>query len=296
MLGDLLQRQTPDTSRSGFLRGQGRQSTRILGRIFIWFWVLGTIWVLAWIIVAAFKRNDTVFANLWALPDTAEPGNFSDAWGLLNLTRASINTLATVGGATLLTMLVGSPAAYALSRLGFRGANGLTSFFAIGIAVPVHAIIIPLFLGVSKVGLANSLVGLTLTYVGVSIPFAVFLMTGFFRSLPSELEESAAMEGAGPVRIFVSVMLPLARPGLVATSLIVAVGLWNEFLLALTLTFDTDKRTIGVGLLNTFGAMRYTSNWVGLFAAVVIMLAPLILLYAWMSRRIIEGLTVGATK
>ena len=121
-------------------------------------------------------------------------------------------------------------------------------------------------------------------------------MTGFFRSLPSELEESAAMEGAGPVRVFVSVMLPLARPGIVATSLIVAVGLWNEFLLALTLTFDVDKRTIGVGLLNTFGAMRYTSNWVGLFAAVVIMLAPLMVLYAWMSSRIIEGLTVGATK
>ena len=83
---------------------------------------------------------------------------------------------------------------------------------------------------------------------------------------------------------------------MVATSIIVAVGLWNEFLLALTLTFDESKRTLGVGLLNTYGAMRYTSNWVGLFAAVVIMLVPLIVLYAWMSRRIIEGLTVGATK
>ena len=104
------------------------------------------------------------------------------------------------------------------------------------------------------------------------------------------------MEGAGPVRIFLSVMLPLAKPGMVATSIIVAVGLWNEFLLALTLTFDEEKRTLGVGLLNTYGAMRYTSNWVGLFAAIVIMLVPLMVLYAWMSRRIIEGLTVGATK
>jgi len=269
---------------------------RAAGSIFVWSWVVFSFAILAWIVVAAFKRNDTVFVDLWALPDSAEVGNFGDAWGLLNLTRTSINSLLTVGGGTLLTMALAAPAAYALSRVGFRGASGLTGFFALGIGIPVHSIIIPLFLGLSEAGLSNSLLGLTITYVGVSIPFAVFLMTGFFRSLPTELEEAATMEGAGPVRIFFSVMLPLARPGMVATSIIVAVGLWNEFLLALTLTFDEDKRTIGVGLLNTFGAMRYTSNWVGLFAAVVIMLAPLIVLYTWMSRRIIEGLTVGATK
>ena len=279
---------------------RGQRARRALVRggagAFVWAWVVFSFGVLAWLVVAAFKRNNTVFADLWGLPDSLEGANFGDAWDLLNLTRTSLNSVLTVGGGTLLTMALAAPAAYALSRMRFRGASSLTGFFALGIAVPVHAIIIPLFLGVSKAGLANSLWGLTITYIGVSIPFAVFLMTGFFRSLPSELEEAAAMEGAGPFRIFFSVMLPLARPGLVATSLIVAVGLWNEFLLALTLTFDEDKRTIGVGLLNTFGAMRYTSNWVGLFAAVVIMLAPLIILYTWMSRRIIEGLTVGATK
>ncbi len=269
---------------------------RACGSVFVWLWVTFSLAILGWIVLAAFKRNDTVFADIWAFPNSNEIGNFGDAWGLLNLTRTSINSLLTVGGGTFFTMAFAAPAAYALSRMRFRGASGLTGFFALGIGIPVHSIVIPLFLGLSKTGLSNSLTGLTITYVGVSIPFAVFLMTGFFRSLPTELEEAAVMEGAGPVRIFFSVMLPLARPGMVATSIIVAVGLWNEFLLALTLTFDEEKRTIGVGLLNTFGAMRYTSNWVGLFAAVVIMLAPLIVLYAWMSRRIIEGLTVGATK
>ncbi|MCQ3812797.1 MAG: carbohydrate ABC transporter permease [Acidimicrobiia bacterium] len=287
---------TNDRTSINFALRLRRLLIRASGSIFVWSWVIFSFAILGWIIVAAFKRNDTVFADLWALPDSAEVGNFGDAWGLLNLTRTSINSLLTVGGGTLLTMALAAPAAYALSRVGFRGASGLTGFFALGIGIPVHSIIIPLFLGLSEAGLSNSLLGLTITYVGVSIPFAVFLMTGFFRSLPTELEEAATMEGAGPVRIFFSVMLPLARPGMVATSIIVAVGLWNEFLLALTLTFDEDKRTIGVGLLNTFGAMRYTSNWVGLFAAVVIMLAPLIVLYTWMSRRIIEGLTVGATK
>ena len=273
-----------------------RRLLRGSGNAFVWSWVAFSFAMLTWLILAAFKRNETVFADLWALPDSLEASNFGDAWDLLNLTRTSFNTLLTVGGGTFLTMALGAPAAYALSRMRFRGASALTVFFAIGISVPVHSIVIPLFLGLSWAGLSNSLIGLTITYVGVSVPFAVFLMTGFFRSLPSELEEAAAMEGAGPLRIFYSVMLPLARPGMVATSIIVAVGLWNEFLLALTLTFDEDKRTIGVGLLNTFGALRYTSNWVGMFAAVVIMLTPLIVLYAWMSRRIIEGLTVGATK
>ncbi|MCQ3803442.1 MAG: carbohydrate ABC transporter permease [bacterium] len=269
---------------------------RGLGGAFVWLWVAFSLGILAWIILAAFKRNDTVFADLWSLPDSIEGENFSDAWGLLNLARTSFNSVLTVGGGTFLTMAVSAPAAYALARMGFRGAGGLTAFFAFGIGVPVHSIVIPLFLGLSEVGLSNSLTGLTIAYVGVSIPFAVFLMTGFFRSLPTELEEAATMEGAKPVRVFFSVMLPLAKPGMVATSLIVAVGLWNEFLLALTLTFDEAKRTIGIGLLNTFGAMRYTSNWVGLFAAVVIMIVPMTVLYTWMSRRIIEGLTVGATR
>lgn len=274
--------------RRGLVRGAGN--------VFVWWWVLFSFAILLWLVVAAFKRNDTVFQELFAPPRSLNFANFGDAWDLLNLTRTSLNTLLTVGVGTFVTMALAAPAAYALSRIRFRGAGALTAFFALGISVPVHSIIIPLFIGLSDVGLSNSLLGLTLAYVGVSVPFAVFLMTGFFRSLPTELEEAAAMEGAGPVRIFASVMLPLARPGMVATSIIVAVGLWNEFLLALTLTFDEDKRTLGVGLLNTYGAMRYTSNWVGLFAAVVIMLVPLIVLYAWMSRRIIEGLTVGATK
>ena len=285
-----------DTFAASPLQRARRRLLRGSGNVFVWSWVAFSFAMLTWLILAAFKRNDTVFADLWAPPDSLNASNFGDAWDLLNLTRTSLNTLLTVGGGTFLTMALGAPAAYALSRMRFRGASALTAFFAIGISVPVHSIIIPLFLGLSWTGLSNSLIGLTITYVGVSVPFAVFLMTGFFRSLPTELEEAAAVEGAGPLRIFFSVMLPLARPGMVATSIIVAVGLWNEFLLALTLTFDEDKRTIGVGLLNTFGAMRYTSNWVGMFAAVVIMLAPLIVLYAWMSRRIIEGLTVGATK
>ncbi len=278
------------------LAGRWVASTgRSIGRAFIWLWVLFSLAMLVWIVLAAFKRNDTVFRDLWALPDSNETENFQDAWNLLDLARTTVNSLVTVGGGTALTMAISAPAAYGLVRMHFRGASLYTSFFALGIGVPVHAIIIPLFVGLSEVGLTNSLWGLTLTYVGVSIPFAVFLMTGFFRSLPSELEEAAIMEGAGPMRVF-SVMLPLVRPGMVATSLIVAVGLWNEFLLALTLTYDESKHTIGVGLLNTYGSMRYGGSWVGLFASVTIMLAPLIILYFWMSRRIIEGLTVGATK
>lgn len=279
---------------SSLQRG-GRLAGRGVGRLFVWSWVLFSLAMLVWLILAAFKRNNSVFRDLWALPDSNEVQNFSDAWDLLNLTRTTLNSVLTVGGGTALTMAVAAPAAYALTRMHFRGASPLISLFALGIGVPVHAIIIPLFVGLSEVNLTNNLWGLTLAYMGVSIPFAVFLMTGFFRSLPSELEEAAVMEGAGPLRVFFA-MLPLARPGMVASALIVAVGLWNEFLLALVLTYDEDKRTIGVGLLNTFGAMRYTSNWVGLFASVVIMLTPLIIFYTWMSRRIIEGLTVGATK
>jgi len=189
-----------------------------------------------------------------------------------------------------------------LARARTRTAGPLTTFFAVGTGIPLQAIVIPIFVLMQSIssfcygtfGWWDDRISLTIIYVATSLPFAVFLLTGFFRSLPVELEEAAALDGASLGRMFVRVMLPLAQPGLVTALVLTVVSLWNETLLALVLVVDTDQQTLPQALLGLYGTMQYTSNWGGLFAGLAIVVVPIVFVYWWLGRRIIEGLTVGA--
>jgi raffinose/stachyose/melibiose transport system permease protein/N-acetylglucosamine transport system permease protein len=138
--------------------------------------------------------------------------------------------------------------------------------------------------------------GLIIVYVSLSIPFTIFLIQGFFRTLPSVLEEAAYIDGCSPMRTFFSIMLPIGSPGIVTAAIFNFISLWNEFLLALTLLNDSQTYTLSIGLYALQGSMQYTGDWVALFAAVVVVTIPTLLVYLLLSRQIIEGLTMGAVK
>lgn len=135
-----------------------------------------------------------------------------------------------------------------------------------------------------------------LIYIALSIPFTIFLIQGFFRSLPSVLEEAAYIDGCGPMRTFFSIMLPLGKPGLITAAIFNFISLWNEFLLALTFVNDSTDYPLSVGLYALQGSLQYTGDWVALFAALVVITLPTLLIYVFLSRQIIEGLTMGAVK
>jgi N-acetylglucosamine transport system permease protein len=260
-------------------------------------WALFTIFIFLWILAGSLKSTGELFSHsLWALPATLRIHNYVSAWLSTDLARGFLNSVGVVGGSTVATLALSAPAAYVLSRVDFPGASALTNFFAIGIGIPVQVVLIPLFVSLSRVHLTNSLVGLSLVYVSASIPFTVFLLTGFFRSLPYTLEEAAAVDGASAVRTFVEIMLPLARPGLIAAAALNMVGLWNEFFLALTLLNDNSQYTLPLQIVNLYGNLKFTGEWGGLFAGIVIVVAPLIAAYLWLSSRMIEGLTLGTGK
>jgi N-acetylglucosamine transport system permease protein len=162
--------------------------------------------------------------------------------------------------------------------------------------IPLQAVLVPLFLMTNWLGLADSLFGLGIVYVAISLPFTVFLLTGFFRSLPTEIEEAAALDGASGVRTFVGVMLPLAQPGIITAFTLNVVLLWNETLLVLVLITDNTQYTLPRALLGLYGTMQYTGNWGGLFAGSIIVATPVLVIFALLSRRIIEGMTLGASK
>jgi ABC-type glycerol-3-phosphate transport system permease component len=264
----------------------------------IWLWVASIIMLFAWVVVASLKDSTDIFskANAFRLPSPPQWANYGAAWLDSNVGHAFLNTVVVVGVASLITVAVSAPAAYALSRFQTRLSSPLTSLFAIGMGIPIQATIIPILVMFQDVGLANSLVGLTIMYVAVQTPFTVFLLTGFFRSLPFELEEAAAMDGASIVRTFRQIMLPLAQPGLITALALNIVFLWNETALVLFLVQDDSKFTLGRSLLNLATIATYTSNWGALFAGCVIVVVPILVAYALLARRIVEGMTLGSAK
>ncbi|MGX7824988.1 carbohydrate ABC transporter permease [Actinokineospora sp. 24-640] len=280
---------------------RGFSPLRLLGMAFVWLFTALNVLVLYWLVTAAFKTPIEIFTQPFQLPYTwFERGdpfrNLRYAWENAGFGTAFLVTVLLVAVSSVVIVLVAAPAAYALTRLGVRGSNPMTNFIAIGMGVPFQTLVIPLFIGMSDLGLTNNLFGMFLVYVALSLPFTVFLLTGFFKSLPDELEEAAAIDGASPFRTFFTIMLPLARGGLITALILNAIGLWNETLLAIVFLSDNANFTLARALFSFYGAASYQSEYGGLIAGVAIVVLPMLVLYALLARRIITGLTLGAGK
>lgn len=274
-----------------------RNPLRGLGTVLVWLFVAFDLFVFVFLIVSSFKTTSTIFASPWALPESWHIGNWVQAWSTSGFGRAALNTVALVSAGAVTVVAISAPAAYMLSRVTTRSASFLTVLFAMGLGIPAQVIIIPLFVMMGWVNLINSLFGLYILYTAVALPFTVFLLTGFFRSLPDELEEAAALDGASPWRSFWQIMMPLARSGLIIVLILNAINMWNETLLGLVFLQSDEKFTLSIALLNFMATMRYSGAQYGaLFAGVCILVLPMLALYLWLGRRIIEGMTLGAGK
>ncbi|MGQ0841171.1 carbohydrate ABC transporter permease [Actinokineospora sp.] len=280
---------------------RGLSPLRLLGMAFVWLFTALNVLVLYWLVAAAFKTPIEIFNKPFALPyqwfARGDPfRNFVYAWNNAGFGRAFVVTVVLVAVSAVAIVAVSAPAAYALTRLGVRGSNPMTNFVAIGMGIPFQTVVIPLFIGMAKLDLTNNLFGMFLIYVALSIPFTVFLLTGFFKSLPDELEEAAAIDGASPFRTFFAIMLPLARGGLITALILNSIGLWNETLLAIVFLNENANFTLARALFSFYGAASYQSEYGGLIAGVAIVVLPMLVLYLLLARRIITGLTLGAGK
>lgn len=279
----------------------GLGPVRIAALTLVWAFTAVNLLVLYWIVAAAFKTPVEIFQRPFGLPKTwferGEPlRNFAYAWSEADFGQAFLVTTGLVGAAAVTIVLISSPAAYALSRLGVRGSHALTNFIVIGMGVPFQTLVIPLFVALASLRLTDNLFGLYLIYVALSLPFTIFLLTGFFRSLPDELEEAAAIDGASPVRTFWTIMMPLARGGMITALILNAIGLWNETLLAIVFLQENANFTLARALFTFYSAASYQSEYGGLIAGVAIVVLPMLVFYIFLARRIITGLTLGAGK
>jgi raffinose/stachyose/melibiose transport system permease protein/N-acetylglucosamine transport system permease protein len=267
-----------------------------LSRLFLYVWCGFSVFTFCWIITSSLKTNREYFAKVWGLPASPQWSNYAKVLGDYHLGLNFINSLIVVAVSVTVIILLSAPAAYILSRFKFRGVKFLNRFFTLGMGVPFQLLLIPLFFILFRLRLAGSYAGLIIAYVSLSIPFTIFLIQGFFRTLPGVLEEAAYIDGCSPMETFFFIMLPIGSPGIVTAAIFNFISLWNEFLLALTLLNDSHTYTLSIGLYALQGSMQYTGDWVALFAAIVVVTIPTLAVYLLLSRQIIEGLTMGAVK
>jgi N-acetylglucosamine transport system permease protein len=263
---------------------------------------------LAWLAYTSLKSTEEIFQGAWTLPKEPQWQNFHKAWngmsGEPGLGPYFANSLLITASAVLLILALGAMATYALTRFRFPGREALMSAFIGGMVFPIFLAVVPLFLLLNQTripvlapkGFVNHYAGLLAVYVAYSLPFTVFVLSGFFRSLPEELAEAAAMDGASRWQTFLRVMMPLAKPGLVVAGVFNVIGIWNEYPLALVLITDRAKYTLPLGLAQITQRQQYSADWGALFAALFIVMLPTMAVYLLFQRQISEGLTAGAVK
>ncbi|MEV0589001.1 carbohydrate ABC transporter permease [Nonomuraea sp. NPDC050310] len=260
-------------------------------------WALLIILPLLWTFLAAFKDNTEIFGDALQLPGEIRWDNWARAWEKAHVGQYMINTVIVVFFSTLGTMLFGSMAAYVLARYKFVGSKLIYFLFVSGMAFPVFLAITPLFFVVKQVGLLNSYLGLIVVYIAYSLPFTVFFLAAFFRTLPEAVAEAAKIDGASHTRTFFQVMLPMAKPGLVSITIFNVLGQWNQYLLPLALVpADRSKWVITQGIADISTIAGYEADWPALFAAMNLAIIPVLVIYIIFQRQIQSGLGAGALK
>ena len=259
-------------------------------------WAVTVIFPMIWMIYSSFKTDQELFFSPWAPPVELQWDNFARAWTKAHVGDYLLNTLIVVVPALLLTLIISAMAAYVLARFEFVGRRFLFYMFLSGMLFPVFLALVPVFNLVNQLKMLNTFHGLILVYIAYSLPFTIFFLTGFFKTLPTEIEESAIMDGANPYQVFFKVMLPMASPGLISMGIFNFLGMWNQYVLPLVLISDESKYMLSQGLAFMLFKQFYENDWSALFAALTIIMVPTLIVYITFQKQIQDGITTGALK
>lgn len=262
----------------------------------------------AWVFMASVKQNSEFYGNPWTLPQGLYWQNFADAWNTAKMGEYMLNSVFVTALALALLLLIALPAAYCLSRFKFRGSKFLNTCFMAGLFINVNYIVVPIFLmlrdgdnWMKNIGgngiFLNNLVMLAIVYAATALPFTIYLLSGYFATLPHDYEEAAYIDGAGYGQTMWKVIFPMAKPSIITIILFNFLSFWNEYIISMTLMSSADgPKTLPVGLLNLMQAQQSAAEYGMMYAGLVIVMLPTLILYICVQSKLTQGMTVGGLK
>lgn len=261
-----------------------------------------------WVFVASIKKNSEFYGSPWKLPETFYFQNFVEAWGSAHMGEYMLNSAIVTIVALAILLVVALPAAYCLSRYKFRLRKILNILFMAGLFINVNYIVVPIFLmfidadkalkswGFSPFFLNNIYV-LALVYAATALPFTIYLLSGYFVTIPKTYEEAAYIDGSGYFRTMVKVILPMARPSIITVILFNFLSFWNEYIIAITLLSDPKgSKTLPVGLMNLMKAQNAAAQYGRMYAGLVLVMLPTLILYIMVQKKLTQGMMLGGLK
>ena len=283
-----------------------------LYKVFIYF-VLALLAVViivpvAWVFMASIKQNSEFYGNPWALPKGVYWQNFIDAWSGAKMGEYMINSVFVTALALVILLVVALPAAYCLARMKFRGRKFLNVAFMAGLFINVNYIVVPIFLMLrdgdnwfkSLLGstfLLNNLFVLAIVYAATALPFTIYLLSGYFATLAHDYEEAAYIDGAGYTTTMVKIIFPMAKPSIITIILFNFLSFWNEYIISMTLMNSAKgTRTLPVGHLNLMQAQQSAAQYGTMYAGLVLVMLPTLILYICVQKQLTQGMTVGGLK
>ena len=262
--------------------------------LFLVFYTIATGGPFLWVAAMSLRTTPEIFANPCALPATLHFEKFADAWINSNYGTYFWNSLIVVVSAVALLTVIGALAAHCLARYRFRGSRAVRFIILSGMVLPPQLLILSLFQIMVDFGLYNTLPGLVLVYVATQLAMTVYILEGFFVQIPQDLFDAARMDGYSDLEIFWRITLPVGLPAVVTTVILNGIILWNEFLYAVVLLTEDNRRTLPLGIMHFMGGHQLD---VGMIATgLMIAIAPIILLYALFSEALVRGMTAGAVR
>ena len=249
---------------------------------------------MVFMVLSSLKTTREIFQRPFSLPANLAWQNYSVVWDAAHFSLYFRNSVIVTVASMVLILVTSTLAAYALGRYQFRGNDLIYLYFLTGIMVPIRLAIIPLFILMRDLRLLDTYWSLILVYTASGLPSAIFILTGFFRTLPRDLDNAARIDGAGELSVLIRVMLPLVRPALAIVTVYNIIPIWNDFFFPLVFIHQDRLKTLPLGLTVFFG--EFATNWALLFAGLTLAAAPVIGLYILMSQQFIKGLTAGAVK
>ena len=256
-----------------------------------------------WVVTASVKENKEFYRSPWALPEGFYFKNFSDAWNNAKIGSYFLNSVIVTALAIFILLIVALPASYALSRLYFREKNLLNGFFMAGLFINVSYIVVPIFLMLIEAGdivgeqvFLNNKFVLATVYAATALPFTIYLLSGYMKTIPAAYEEAANVDGAGYFRTMIQIIFPMAKSSITTVILFNFLAFWNEYIIALTLMTDEASKTLPVGLMNLMKAQNAAAQYGQLYAGLVIVMLPTLILYIIVQKKLLTGIAVGGIK